>query len=262
MIRYVKIKNKIIGFDTPKICVPLVGNTEEEILRQSEMFHKASKKSRVDIVEFRGDFFEGLGDFERLSQLLSTLKEKFQDIIFLFTIRSQAEGGNPLTFETPAINDINEFVIKNQLADLVDVELFSGADRITELVEAAKESGVKIIMSNHDFQTTPDAEVLVNRLRSMQDLGADIAKIAVMPENEMQVLSLLAATTTMNQKYAEIPIVTISMGKMGAISRVCGQVFGSAITFSTLEKSSAPGQIPVDELEKAMSIISRYCVEQ
>ena len=71
-------------------------------------------------------------------------------------------------------------MIEKAMADMVDIELFSGAEQAEEMIGIAKEKGVKIIMSNHDFQTTPDASTIVDRLRSMQDLGADVAKIAVM----------------------------------------------------------------------------------
>ena len=114
-------------------------------------------------------------------------------------------------------------------------------------------------MSNHDFQTTPDASTIVNRLRSMQDLGADVVKIAVMPENKLHVVNLLAATAMMQEAYAEVPVVSMSMGKMGAISRISGQVFGSAITFASFAEASAPGQIPVDKMDEALTLIEKYC---
>ena len=119
-------------------------------------------------------------------------------------------------------------MIEKATADMVDIELFSGAEQAEEMIGIAKEKGVKIIMSNHDFQTTPDASTIVNRLRSMQDLGADVAKIAVMPENKMHVVNLLAATAMMQEAYAEVPVVTMSMGKMG-------QSAGSAVRCSAVQ---------------------------
>lgn len=264
-MQYIKIKNKIIGFDTPKVCVPIVGRTEGEIEEQLDKIigvaQSCDADSHIDIVEFRGDYFEGLGDKTRLTELMRHLSEKLIDIILMFTIRSEAEGGEHLMFDVKGINDINEYVIKNRLADIVDLELFSGAERIEGLCDLAKENNVKIIISNHDFKTTPHTDEIVNRLRMMQDLGADIAKIAVMPENKIQLMGLLNATVIMNEQYADIPIVTMSMGKLGAISRVTGQLFGSAITFAALENASAPGQIPLRDLNKALGIVDKYCSE-
>ncbi len=65
----------------------------------------------------------------------------------------------------------------------------------------------------------------------MQELGADLPKIAVMPQNEKDVLVLLEATNEMFKIYADRPIITMSMSGMGVISRLCGEIFGSALTF-------------------------------
>lgn len=259
MIRYCKIKKCIIGFDRPKICVPLVGRTKTEILAQANQIKQSQRSSAIDMVELRGDYLDILPDYKQLDALLSEVAEILPDKVLLFTIRSEAEGGEKLSFTTPTIYEINRHVIEQAAADMVDVELFSGAEQAAELIELAKEKGVRIIMSNHDFHTTPDATTIVNRLRSMQDLGADVVKIAVMPENKMHVVNLLAATAMMQEAYAEVPVVTMSMGKMGAISRISGQVFGSAITFASFAEASAPGQIPVEKMDEALALVDKYC---
>ena len=92
-------------------------------------------------------------------------------------------------------------------------------------------------------------------MRKMQDMGADIPKIAVMPQNKADVLTLLAATEEMSRVYADRPIITMSMGGDGVISRLCGEVFGSSMTFGAVGQVSAPGQISVDQLFDALSII-------
>lgn len=94
-------------------------------------------------------------------------------------------------------------------------------------------------MSNHDFHKTPAAEEIVQRLRKMQELGADIPKIALMPQNKADVLTLLSATLEMQERYADRPIITMSMAKTGVISRLSGEVFGSAATFGAVKKASA-----------------------
>ena len=197
MIRYCKIKHCIIGFDRPKICVPLVGRSAEEIIAQADQIRQSQRSSAIDMVELRGDYLDILPDYEVLDRLLAKVAEILPEKVLLFTIRSEAEGGEKLAFTTPTIYEINRHVIEKATADMVDIELFSGAEQAEEMIGIAKEKGVKIIMSNHDFQTTPDASTIVNRLRSMQDLGADVAKIAVMPENKMHVVNLLAATAMM-----------------------------------------------------------------
>jgi 3-dehydroquinate dehydratase-1 len=79
-----------------------------------------------------------------------------------------------------------------------------------------------------------------------------------MPKSPSDVIALLAATEEMNTKYAKKPIVTMSMSDMGMVSRISGEKFGSAITFGTVGRASAPGQIPADELRKVLEIL-HYC---
>jgi 3-dehydroquinate dehydratase-1 len=257
-MKKVNIKNITIGEGKPKICVPLVGKTEDEIEHQLDKILAAGSNGGIHIVEFRGDFFEGLNDEKRLGSILKKLGERLADIILLFTIRSETEGGAKLSFTSPSVNEINEFVISNQLADMVDIELFSG-EEVRTLCDMAHKKNVKIIMSNHDFKTTPPKGEIIRRLEMMGHMGADIAKIAVMPEDKRHLATLLDATLIMQERDIDTPVVTMSMGRMGAISRITGEIFGSAITFASVEKASAPGQIPYDVMGQALEIVSEYC---
>ena len=121
----------------------------------------------------------------------------------------------------------------------------------------AHANGVKVIASNHDFHKTPAKEEIVSRLRKMQDLGADIPKIAVMPQNKKDVLTLLAATEEMASEYADRPIITMSMSGTGVISRLCGEVFGSALTFGAVGKVSAPGQMGIEDLTTVLGLLHK-----
>ncbi|MGN0367548.1 MAG: type I 3-dehydroquinate dehydratase [Wujia sp.] len=260
MIRNCKIKQCIIGAGRPKICVPIVGHTVEDVLCQADRIVQVHESSTIDMVELRGDYLEFLSDLEQLKQLLEMVRPRLEKQVLLFTIRSEKEGGQKLAFSQPSIADINRFVIENKLADLVDLELMSGEDSVRELVRIAHENDVKIIMSNHDFITTPSESEIIQRLTRMQELGADIAKLAAMPNDRLQVLQLLRATVTMQKEFAQVPIVTMSMGSLGAISRISGQLFGSAVTFASLEVASAPGQIPVSDLSQLLAKVEQYCI--
>ena len=126
-----------------------------------------------------------------------------------------------------------------------------GPDTVRRLVRTAHENGVPVIVSNHDFKKTPPKEELLDRLENMQELGADILKIAVMPESTEDLLTLLAATED-GGRYLKQPIVSMSMGGKGILSRVAGESFGSAITFGTAGAASAPGQLPAEELKEIL----------
>jgi len=257
MVKTFEIKGIVMGSGIPKVCIPLMGKTEDEIISEAEKIASV-KDTNIDMVEFRGDYYRYLGDMDKLAAVLLKLQSIFKDKILLFTIRSSKEGGEKLDFTTPTVNDINLYVAKNKLADMVDVELFSGDDAIADIIQASKESGVKIIMSNHDFNATPSKDTIIERLTKMQKLGADIAKIAVMPQSKQDVITLQEALCCIHESGDTTPLVGISMGKLGAISRIAAQAFGSAMTFATLGKASAPGQIPVEHLNQALSIINQY----
>ena len=116
---------------------------------------------------------------------------------------------------------------------------------------------MKVVASNHDFHKTPAQEEIVSRLKKMQELGADIPKIAVMPQNKKDVLTLLAATEEMATEYADRPIITMSMAGTGVISRLCGEVFGSALTFGAVGKASAPGQMGAEDLKTVLTLLNK-----
>lgn len=72
-------------------------------------------------------------------------------------------------------------------------------------------------------------------------------------------LTLLSATEEMARCYADRPIITMSMSSQGVVSRLCGEVFGSSMTFGAVGQVSAPGQIPVDQLAKSLRFSMVLC---
>ena len=137
-------------------------------------------------------------------------------------------------------------------------EVFSGDDAVKNIIQTAHAHGVKVIASNHDFEGTPAREELVARLCKMQDLGADILKIAVMPQTRSDVLTLLSVTEEMSSLHTSRPVITMSMGRTGTLSRLCGEVFGSAVTFASFGKVSAPGQIAIEDLKAGLRLLHKY----
>lgn len=125
-----------------------------------------------------------------------------------------------------------------------------------DIVVEDHSSRVVVVCSSHDFQKTPDKNELVSRMVKMQQVGADLPKVAVMPHDSTDVLTLLAATVEMKDKYFATPIITISMGRLGVASRLCGEVFGSAMTFASVGDSSAPGQINLDVVNAVLDSIA------
>ena len=240
----------VLGEGVPKICVPIVGVTKEDILKEAE----AITKLPADIVEWRIDCFENVFDFAALETVLKDLRKVLGELPLLMTFRTSKEGGEKAV-EADVYTDINIKAAETGLVDAVDVEVFIGDEVVKKIIEGAHAAGVKVVASNHDFDKTPDKDDIVRRLCKMQELGADIPKIAVMPQNKKDVLTLLAATEEMSSEHADRPIITMSMAGTGLISRLCGEVFGSALTFGAVGKASAPGQMNATDLNTVLNLI-------
>lgn len=252
MIHAVKVRNVEIGTGIPKICVPIVGVTQGEILTAA----RDIKRSKADVAEWRVDWYEDIFDSAKTEETLRNLRTELGEMPLLFTFRTAREGGER---EIPkdAYTELNRRAARSGLIDLVDVEIFMGDDAVRAILETAHEHGVKVVASNHDFHGTPDQADIVSRLRRMQELGADIPKIAVMPQSKKDVLTLLDATEEMVSEYADRPVITMSMSGTGVISRLCGEVFGSALTFGAVGRTSAPGQMRAEDLAEVLEILHK-----
>ena len=251
MKRSVTVKGICIGEGAPKICVPMVGKTIPELIEEAEFL----KTTDLDVVEWRVDFFEHVEDLEKVKDALSAIRSILHDIPLVFTFRSAKEGGEK-EISTEYYFELNRVIAESGQIDIVDVELFNDEEEIKLLISAAHDNKVYVIISNHDFDKTPAKEEIVARLRKAQELGGDLPKIAVMPKSAADVLTLLDATNTMNEQYGDRPIITMSMAGKGVISRLAGEIFGSALTFGAAKKASAPGQVPVTELRRILSLIN------
>lgn len=246
----VKVKNIEIGTGIPKICVPDIGKTKEEILSLASEY----KQLPMDILEWRADWFEEVSDTAQVLDVLKELRGILPDTPLLFTFRTKKEGG-VLEFADQDYLSLNTAIAQSGLADLIDVEIFTGDDLVKHMIESIHTSGAKVIASNHDFDKTPAVSDIIYRLRKMQDFGADILKIAVMPQNTGDVLNLLSATEEMRSCYTDKPLITMSMAGNGSISRIAGEFFGSAVTFGAGQAVSAPGQLDAVTLSKILKAL-------
>lgn len=249
-MKTVMLRNVEVGAAAPKVIVPIVGKTREEIVAKG---HELANIP-LHVVEWRVDFYEDVFDTQKVLSTLRQLREALGDTPILFTFRTKKEGGEK-AIDSDAYTALNTAVAQSGDVDAVDVEIFSGDEVVKRNIDAIHAAGKVVVGSNHDFDKTPSQADLIYRLRKMQDMGADIPKIAVMPRSKADVLTLLSATEEMSRCYADRPIITMSMSATGVISRLCGEVFGSAMTFGAVGQVSAPGQIPVERLNAATEII-------
>lgn len=232
----------------PKICVPVVAGDINEI----ESNIHGIVESKADIIEFRIDYLVNIS-LENTQKGIETIR-KYSDLPMLVTFRSGFEGGDKDTSREEYEHILEKVITSGADFDGVDIEMFT--PRAKELVKIAHDNNLMVVMSSHDFNDTPEMEELSKRFLSMKEKGCDIAKIACMPKDYKDVLRLMEATLDA-KKNLEIPVVSMSMSGLGLVSRMSGQCYGSAITFASAGKASAPGQIDSKELEKIISVISK-----
>lgn len=247
MTKAIQIKGLEIGRGMPKICVPLMSPSKKELCAEAER----AKKAAPDLVEWRSDFFEDLNNPKKCAEMAAELAKILGDIPLLFTIRTKEEGGNA-DLSTKEYAMVNETVAASKYVDLVDVEVFGNAEEKRALIKKLQERKVKVVASSHDFAKTDTREILLERFKKMDETGADILKMAVMPKNKEDVSAIMQVTREMQENFTEKPLVSMSMGKIGEISRIEGEKFGSSITFGAIERASAPGQIPIETLREKL----------
>jgi 3-dehydroquinate dehydratase-1 len=242
----VKVRNIVLGEGLPKIAVPNVGTNEAEILDSAKKIAQA----KPDLMEWRIDYYrDGIKDNSKLIATAKKLRDAVGELPILVTFRTKNEGGVLELSEDGYLNLV-QVVVENRLGDAVDIELFHDESRIKALVKAAHNYNVVVVMSNHDFEKVPAQDVIEFRLQKMAALGADVPKLACMPHNADDVLTLLAATNAAH-KAIDKPIITMAMADLGKVSRIAGQVFGSCLSFGAVGKTSAPGQLSIEDLRNA-----------
>ncbi|MGN0394610.1 MAG: type I 3-dehydroquinate dehydratase [Coprococcus sp.] len=249
-MKVVNVKNVAIGEGMTKVCVPIVAPTDYDVDFQIRLI----SKSKTDIVEFRADCYEKCFDYDALMTTLKKIHEKLEKYPIIFTFRTKSEGGE----KEAAMSQYEELLIKaidSGYIDLVDVEYFSGADIVERVIDEAHSKGVYVVVSNHDFKTTIPMEQIVDRYRKIIDAGADIAKIAMMPENGSQVVDMMQAAKELQESGNETPLIVISMGQLGVETRTTGEMYGNCVSFATAGIPSAPGQIDVEALRSQLEMI-------
>ncbi len=255
IISSLTVKDVVIGEGMPKIIVPIVEKSHEDIVKRATEIAGLA----IHAVEWRADLFCDIYDVEKTLLTLKSLSEILANKILLFTFRTTNEGGTtPMSQEQYL--ELNNAVAKSGYADMLDLEVLSLKEKANEYVKHIQELGTYVVGSNHDFDKTPSASEITNALIAIQNSNVDIVKMAVMPKSKQDLLTLMTATYDMYTNHAVKPLVTMSMAPTGALSRLCGEVFGSAMTFGSVANVSAPGQIQIDALAQGLSIIHNSCV--
>ncbi|MFV0381734.1 MAG: type I 3-dehydroquinate dehydratase [Breznakia sp.] len=246
-----KIKNIEIGMGMPKICVSIVGKTIAEIKQQVMQIQGLP----FDMVEWRMDYVECLLDEAFIHEVVAYFAESLIQYPILATFRTQAEGGKKrLSYHEYTL--LYETIIRaNQgVLDLIDIEYQFGKKLLPKFLKLAHQHHMFVVLSLHDFVGTPALETVVEQLVEMQDTQADIVKVAYMALSEKDVKWLQEAMQMIQKKVA---FVAISMGAFGQKSRTQGELYGNAMTFASIQKNGAEGQLNVQNVYDMQQIVHR-----
>lgn len=251
--RRIELHGRPIGSGAfPSIITPLVGRDAAAL--RAEL--AAIMPKRPDMLEWRIDHFARLEDSDATMAMAREIKASAAGVPLLLTRRSVAEGGQAIALAEADVVALYARLCEARCVDLIDYELSNAREHLAHLRAVSASCGVAMVLSFHDFRATPGADEIVARFVQAEQLGADIAKVAVMPASPPDVLVLLDATQRASQT-AGIPLIGISMGGLGVASRVLGWQFGSAATFAMGMGGSAPGQLAIEELRGALAIVQR-----
>ncbi|KAL7131862.1 hypothetical protein ABFS83_12G033700 [Erythranthe nasuta] len=215
------------------ICAPLMADTVDQVVN---LMHK-SKATGADIVEIRLDH---LKSFDPHSDIQKLIKEC--PLPTLFTYRPIWEGGQYDGDENTRFNALQ--LCMKLGADHIDIEL-KAAHEFNKFLNGGKPEKCKVIVSSHNYDSTPSSEELGNLVARIQAAGADIVKFATTAVDITDVARVFQITV-----HCQVPIIAMVMGERGLMSRILCPKFGGYLTFGTLEagKVSAPGQPTIEQL--------------
>jgi len=240
------------GGDTPRICTPLVCRTRERLLAEV-----ASILPKLpDLLEWRVDHFGAIADTAAVIATLRELRATAGGLPIIFTCRAKAEGGHRIPIGEAQVVELYEAVAETRLVEFIDFELDNDPGLVRRVRQCTHAHEVRLILSYHNISYTPGHDFMVERFLEAERLGADVAMVQVRPRNRADVLRLLAATAEADTK-AHIPLISMSIGPLGSVSRIVGGLFGSSVSFAVGDKASAPGQVPIGDLVTAFDIIRR-----
>ena len=228
-----------------KICIPIMGQDEKEVLNQAEKV----LQMQPDLIEWRADYIENL-DTDIIENITAKLKNIIDNVKLVFTFRTANEGGK----QSISYEKYSEICCKAaEKCDYVDVEIMGHMEIAKSLIAEINKNGSKVIGSNHHFDNTPADDEIIDIMKTMENQGADVCKIAVMPETKDDVERFMNVSSQL-KNMLNVPIITMSMGELGAVSRICTNITGSSVSFAAGVDASAPGQVKADILRKLLKV--------
>src|SRR5699024_5034460 len=190
----------------------------------AEISEARANNDEFDIVEIRSDSFDAMNHEDHFT-LVDHITREMSEYPIIYTYRTNGEGGNG-TKSAAEYQSLLCHAIDHSEIDIVDIEFFMYEEIVNQLIARAKEKGIAVLLSQHDFRETTYFEDMMETYKKMYVRGGDILKLAYRPADGRDVLSVLSAVHDARRKF-NCQVVGIAMGELGKITRVAGGVFGS-----------------------------------
>ncbi|KAH7443784.1 hypothetical protein KP509_02G050600 [Ceratopteris richardii] len=215
------------------LCAPLVAKSIEEMREQMD----AAVSQGADIAELRLDHISHIDPSVDLPLLLNG-----RPLPVIVTYRPIWEGGEYTGDEDFRLKTLR--LAMELGADFIDVELKAAPDFLPSLQEK-KAAGCKIIVSNHNFETTPSSETIGSLIAQILSSGADVVKFVTTAQTITDVARVFQILSR-----CQGPTIALVMGQYGLISRLLSPKYGGFLTFGSLAsgKESASGQPTLSDL--------------
>lgn len=223
-----------------KICIPIQETSQKEVVKRL--------KEIVKTADFAEIWLDQIGDLD----LKTLLKAKPVPIVCV--CKRPADKGK-FTGSFTALSDVLLAAVEFG-ADYIDIPMQMPEKLSKKIVQQARKKGCKVIISFHDFKSTPDYPKLVKLADSLRKRGADVIKIASFAKGLGDTVNIISLASY--AKANKMPHILIAMGQKGMLSRILTPTLGGEMMFATLGKKgqTAPGQLSASELRKAWSLIT------
>ncbi|MDO5025295.1 MAG: type I 3-dehydroquinate dehydratase [Trueperella sp.] len=234
--------------------MPVMDTTVQSVVESAQ----AAVAAGADVIEWRIDYLVALHPKDSFSlvgaEILAELLTAV-DVPLLLTIRTSEQGGQ-LRVKTARygllVAEIFDTLRQNQAdPERIGIDFEFWFPEVEYLVARANEAGYTAVVSHHDWEETPDSEILQLLFAEILELPGAVAKVAVTAQHEDDVDRLFAVT---EQVVAETgrSVIALAMGEIGVRSRLVGHLHGSVATFAAGKTASAPGQLSVAEMREEL----------
>lgn len=184
---------------------------------------------------------------DRMGQLPDNSSIASLAMPWIATVRDPMEGGDTKCDEPKRLALFEQCVGR---ASAIDVEL-RNVSAHAPLVSDIRESASALILSHHDFQSSPDLASARDLMHRAADAGADVFKLAVTPQVPSQIGCLL---TLLDNPC--IPVSLMAMGRWGLSARLLYAACGSVLNYGWVEEPVVSGQWPAIELKKQIARVT------